>query len=675
MTTGTMIGIGIGVPLAAASVPVIIHLINLTRYRKVDWAAMGFLLAAYKKTRKRLQMESLIMLLLRVCAIVLLALAFFPFAAEQVKAWFSEGLGLGRVAFSANAPLHLVVVLDNSASMAYTQEGQTSFERAKKYGLGVVDGLTQGRDRVSIVRLSDIYVPRGIGGSAISEEEQAKSRRRRVGQSANLDIETARRQLAETTVAAVDTNMLVALREAYRLMDVTPATDAAALVVVSDFAGSGWQELMKNGAQTGEFRDVMVKINERMAKTGGAPVFYDAGFDEAQNLAITSLSCDDRVIGDGMETRINVEVANFSRGGEIKNISLVYRVDGREAKPAGGKVQLAAGQRNGDIQIVLKPEDLKLINEREKKTGASRHIEVEIVEPDGLKSDNRRNLVINVVPDVPILVVNGVADKNPRLDETIYLETALAISESNWITASSGSPSARSNSSWLSEPGAPVLLRICHTVWSGPVEFMISRQRTISRAEAIVASPTSMTTLARSITLRSCAPAQCGRSTRTKRWRGCSLAISSSAASSFVMIVSVSGSSEASTERRSVTLVTARARRRSSTRSGCSSASRSAWLGSTSSWSATSPLCRSRSSNATWRLRPSARCHAVFTATVEVPTPPRTPNTATTLPVWAADAASPAAVPAMTFWQARASSSGTMGLKKYSATPRFLSER
>lgn len=137
MTTGTLIGIGIGVPLAAASVPVIIHLINLTRYRKVDWAAMEFLLAAYKKTRKRLQMESLIMLLLRVCAIVLLALAFFPFAADQVKAWFSEGLGLGRVSFAANAPLHLVVVLDNSASMAYTQEGQTSFERAKKYGLGV----------------------------------------------------------------------------------------------------------------------------------------------------------------------------------------------------------------------------------------------------------------------------------------------------------------------------------------------------------------------------------------------------------------------------------------------------------------------------------------------------------------------------------------------------------
>ena len=63
MSPGALIGLGIGIPLAAASVPVIIHLINLTRYRKVDWAAMEFLMAAYRKTRRRLQMESLIMLL------------------------------------------------------------------------------------------------------------------------------------------------------------------------------------------------------------------------------------------------------------------------------------------------------------------------------------------------------------------------------------------------------------------------------------------------------------------------------------------------------------------------------------------------------------------------------------------------------------------------------------
>jgi hypothetical protein len=119
--------LGLGIPLTAAAVPIIIHLINLTRYRKVDWAAMEFLLAAYRKTRRRLQMESLIMLLLRVLAIMLIAAALFPMGCERVKAWADDALGITRGTLNTDAPLHLVLVLDNSASMGYKQENQTAF--------------------------------------------------------------------------------------------------------------------------------------------------------------------------------------------------------------------------------------------------------------------------------------------------------------------------------------------------------------------------------------------------------------------------------------------------------------------------------------------------------------------------------------------------------------------
>lgn len=423
MSPGALIGLGIGIPLAAASVPVIIHLINLTRYRKVDWAAMEFLLAAYRKTRRRLQMESLIMLLLRVAAVIFLALAFFPFAADEVKALFT----FDRSSFAANAPLNLVVVLDNSGSMAYTQEGQSSFDRAKKYALSAVDTLKPGRDRVTIVRMSDVFVPRGIGGVLVSEEEQTKRRRERVKMLTNLDIETARRELAATTVAAVDTNMLVALREAYRLMDLTPKSDATGLVVITDFANTGWGTLKKEGANNREFADVMAKINERIGE-GGAPLLYDAGFDDSNNVAIISVGCEQRVIGDGMEASLKVKLANYSARKEVRNVSLVYRIDGHETKSGSGKLSLAEGEAPDPVVIKLKANELKLNNEREKKLGASRHIEVEIVEPDGLKSDNRRSIVLNIVPDVPILIVNGVPDKNASLDETLYLETALSIS-------------------------------------------------------------------------------------------------------------------------------------------------------------------------------------------------------------------------------------------------------
>ncbi|MFZ4733882.1 MAG: BatA domain-containing protein, partial [Pirellulales bacterium] len=52
-----------GLPLAAA--PIIIHLINLLRHRRVEWAAMEFLLASQRKYRTRVLLKQLLLLALR----------------------------------------------------------------------------------------------------------------------------------------------------------------------------------------------------------------------------------------------------------------------------------------------------------------------------------------------------------------------------------------------------------------------------------------------------------------------------------------------------------------------------------------------------------------------------------------------------------------------------------
>ncbi|MDG1050342.1 MAG: BatA domain-containing protein, partial [Planctomycetota bacterium] len=44
-------GLAIGATLAA--VPLVIHLLNRQRHRPQRWAAMRFVLAAYRKTRRR----------------------------------------------------------------------------------------------------------------------------------------------------------------------------------------------------------------------------------------------------------------------------------------------------------------------------------------------------------------------------------------------------------------------------------------------------------------------------------------------------------------------------------------------------------------------------------------------------------------------------------------------
>src|SRR5947208_617315 len=57
--------------LFAVSVPVIIHLINRLRYKRINWAAMEFLLKAMQRQKRKLILEQLILLLLR-CLLVLL---------------------------------------------------------------------------------------------------------------------------------------------------------------------------------------------------------------------------------------------------------------------------------------------------------------------------------------------------------------------------------------------------------------------------------------------------------------------------------------------------------------------------------------------------------------------------------------------------------------------------
>src|SRR5215207_2351182 len=58
---------------ALISSPIIIHLINRMRFKRIRWAAMEFLLKSQKKNRRRMIIEQLILLLLRILLVLLAA--------------------------------------------------------------------------------------------------------------------------------------------------------------------------------------------------------------------------------------------------------------------------------------------------------------------------------------------------------------------------------------------------------------------------------------------------------------------------------------------------------------------------------------------------------------------------------------------------------------------------
>src|SRR5262249_36520192 len=89
---------------AMVSSPILIHLINRMRFRRIRWAAMEFLLKSQKRNRRRLIIEQLILLLLR-CLLVLLV-------AFLVARFVGSALGLTPTSSTTH-----VVVLDDTVSM------------------------------------------------------------------------------------------------------------------------------------------------------------------------------------------------------------------------------------------------------------------------------------------------------------------------------------------------------------------------------------------------------------------------------------------------------------------------------------------------------------------------------------------------------------------------------
>src|SRR5947209_3907393 len=134
---------------ALISSPIIIHLINRMRFKRVRWAAMEFLLKSQKRNRRRLIIEQLILLALR-CFLVLLA-----------GILVARFLGLSALAFFQPKNTVHVVVLDDTLSMAdrWRDQGETknTFDVAK----GLVRDLARSASRAGsaqqfkVIRLSE----------------------------------------------------------------------------------------------------------------------------------------------------------------------------------------------------------------------------------------------------------------------------------------------------------------------------------------------------------------------------------------------------------------------------------------------------------------------------------------------------------------------------------------
>ena len=358
--------------MLGGSIPIIIHLLHRQKFRRVRWAAMEFLLQALKKTQRRLQLENIILLLLRILIMVLLALAIS-------RPFFKEA----PVEALADSDTHHIYVIDNSYSMAYKKGPKSSLDLARAEAVHQFDSLRKlsEEDKVSVITMSsypDIYL--------------AESNKR----------ERIKKALEEITLSHYGTSAMLTFQQ---ISDVITRSrnKLKRVTLFTDLQRCGWDA----GEKSKDFAKILGDLCKR-GDTRIAIVDVATG-NETDNRAIVDLRVDQKVVATKRTTSFSVDVQNWSTS-SFPAVVVTLFVDG-SALPQK-TTPLPAGS-------------LATLNFSHEFIDAGPHFVEAAIEPDFIDVDDHRYLALDVKDGLRGLLVDGEPGQRPWESETDFLKFAL----------------------------------------------------------------------------------------------------------------------------------------------------------------------------------------------------------------------------------------------------------
>lgn len=357
-----------GTALVAA--PIIIHLLNRLRYRKVRFAAMEFLLQSQKRNRRRVLIEQLILLLIRILIVLFLMALISRLILDPSELSLFQG-----------TRSHHVVLVDDSGSMQDQLGESTAFEEA----LDVVRKLVaEGANRPGTQKFTLLL---------LSQPDQPVFTQQEVDQQFQVELDS---RLERMKCSHQSLELEHGLEGARNVL-VEDRASVRHLHIISDFRNPDWEDQKTLTEIITELEAADVAIN--LVKTVG---------QRNQNLGLTELTGDVQVASAGVPIRLTVGVRNY--GDQLaKAVSLSIFQDGQRLPLAVNFDKIEAGVE------VTQQFDLTF------STPGRHRIDVTL-SADSLASDNARFLAVEIAPVNRVLIIEG----NPANDEGDYLQDALA---------------------------------------------------------------------------------------------------------------------------------------------------------------------------------------------------------------------------------------------------------
>ena len=283
-------------------VPPLVHLINMLRHRKRQWAAMDFLLSSYRKQRRWMRLRQFLLLLARLAVAALLV--------AMLCGWTGGDKLLGVL---GDRSTHHVVILDDSYSMGDVSGGvvgnpSTAYRRALD-ALRLLQtriAASEGLHQLTVIRTSKASFAISKGnesGDAIAD----LSAQTVTGEDGLLA------RLMATAASPIRCDLVPATDLAAQLIEAV-AADQTNVYVLSDFRQREWGTPQR-----------MVESFEAMSESIDAVNMIECAATPSRNLAVTNLEPVQDVWVSGVPVVVNATIRNYSSA-VVKNVAVGVRV-------------------------------------------------------------------------------------------------------------------------------------------------------------------------------------------------------------------------------------------------------------------------------------------------------------------------------------------------------------
>ena len=359
-------------PLVA--VPILIHLLNRVRYRRIRWAAMEFLLATEQRAVRRARLRQILLMILRT-AVLLFALGAL-----------AQPILSGTLASLLGNASQVVVALDASASMSAADASGSAFERAKRLAAAEVAAL-----------------PRGTRAAAFAFAARADGAFRVPIQ----DHQAVASAISSAELTGGATDIPLAIRTAAESL--RRGGGGGTIWLLTDLRDAGWHagRHVDSPAASGKgaWDDVRAAL-----QTAGHPriVITDAAPAIASNTAVAKVQVTPDVLLEGDVPRLTAAIS--LEGGSGKTVKASLSFDGR-------LVDTRTVQFTG-------PGAAEAVFHLPALTSGPHAGYVEL-EHDALPADDRSYFVLRPAQSIPVLIASGQVSSIPFESSGDFLAAAL----------------------------------------------------------------------------------------------------------------------------------------------------------------------------------------------------------------------------------------------------------